>query len=110
MAKSTTTTDAVSTSVKKAADVVKDKVDETASKVSEKVSEQLKEATSPQQESGEETKRGLRGMMGKLREKLSLKRKKSSSSSSSATTASLTVAAARQHNPICGSGNPKRRQ
>ena len=55
MAKSTTTPDAVSTSVKKAADVVKDKVDETASKVSEKVSEQLKEATSPQ-ESGEETK------------------------------------------------------
>ena len=78
MAKTTTTTDAVSTSVTKAADVVKDKVDETASKVSEKVSEQLKEATSPQ-ESGEETKGGLRGMMGKLKEKLSLKRKKSSS-------------------------------
>ncbi|CAL6341606.1 unnamed protein product [Bathycoccus prasinos] len=90
MAKTTTTTDAVSTSVKKAADVVKDKVDETASKVSEK------------------TKGGLRGMMGKLKEKLSLKRKKSSSSS--ATTASLTVAADRPHIPICGSGNPKRRQ
>jgi hypothetical protein len=46
--------------------------------------------------------------MGKLREKLSLKRKKSSSSS--ATTASLTVATDRPHIPICGSGNPKRRQ
>ena len=105
MAKPTTTPDAVSTSVKKAADVVKDKVDETASKVSE----QLKEATSPQ-ESGEENtnKGGLRGMMGKLKEKLSLKRKKSSSSS--ATTASLTVATDRPHIPICGSGNPKRRQ
>ena len=103
MAKSTTTPDAVSTSVKKAADVVKDKVDETASKVSE----QLKEATSPR-ERGEETKGGWRGMMGKLREKLSLKRKKSSSSS--ATTASLTVATAHPHIPICGSGNPKRRQ
>jgi hypothetical protein len=39
---------------------------------------------------------------------LSLKRKKSSSSS--ATTASLTVATARPHIPMCGSGNPKRRQ
>ena len=69
MAKSTTTTDAVSTSVKKAADVVKDKVDETASKVSEKSERTTQGGDFPQQESGEETKRGLRGMMGKLRER-----------------------------------------
>jgi len=98
----------VSASVQKAAEVIKDKVDQTASKVEE----QLSGGGGSEKAAGEagNNKGGLRGMMGKLKEKLSLKRKKSSSSSSSS--ASLTVATnptTRPQIPICGSGN-KRRQ
>ena len=98
----------VSASVQKAAEVIKDKVDQTASKVEE----QLSVGGGGSEKAGEAgTKGGLRGVMGKLKEKLSLKRKKSSSSSSSSS-ASLTVATnltTRPQIPICGSGN-KRRQ
>ena len=99
----------VSASVQKAAEVIKDKVDQTASKVEE----QLSGGGGSEKAAGEarNNKGGLRGMMGKLKEKLSLKRKKSSSSSSSSS-ASLTVATnptTRPQIPICGSGN-KRRQ
>jgi hypothetical protein len=97
----------VSASVQKAAEVIKDKVDQTASKVEEQLS-----GGGGSEKAGEAgNKGGLRGMMGKLKEKLSLKRKKSSSSSSSSS-ASLTVATnptTRPQIPICGSGN-KRRQ
>lgn len=93
-------------SVQKAAEVIKDKVDQTASKVEEQLS-----GGGGSEKAGEAgNKGGLRGVMGKLKEKLSLKRKKSSSSSSSS--ASLTVATnptTRPQIPICGSGN-KRRQ
>ena len=95
----------VSASVQKAAEVIKDKVDQTASKVEEQLS-----GGGGSEKAGEAgTKGGLRGVMGKLKEKLSLKRKKSSSSSSSA--ASLTVATnltTRPQIPICGSGNERR--
>ena len=92
-------------SVQKAAEVIKDKVDQTASKVEEQLS-----GGGGSEKAGEAgTKGGLRGVMGKLKEKLSLKRKKSSSSSSSS--ASLTVATnltTRPQIPICGSGNKRR--
>jgi hypothetical protein len=99
----------VSASVQKAAEVIKDKVDQTASKVEEQLSGGGGGSEKAAGEAGN-NKGGLRGMMGKLKEKLSLKRKKSSSSSSSS--ASLTVATnptTRPQIPICGSGN-KRRQ
>ena len=93
-------------SVQKAAEVIKDKVDQTASKVEEQLS-----GGGGSEKAGEAgTKGGLRGVMGKLKEKLSLKRKKSSSSSSSSS-ASLTVATnptTRPQIPICGSGNKRR--
>jgi len=94
-------------SVQKAAEVIKDKVDQTASKVEE----QLSESGGGSEKAGEAgNKGGLRGVMGKLKEKLSLKRKNSSSSSSSSS-ASLTVATnltTRPQIPICGSGNKRR--
>ena len=94
----------VSASVQKAAEVIKDKVDQTASKVEE----QLSGGGGSAGEAGN-NKGGLRGMMGKLKEKLSLKRKKSSSSSSSASLTVATNPTTRPQIPICGSGN-KRRQ
>ena len=101
MAKDAEKTTAASSgaSVQKAADAIKDKVDQTAEKVSEKISEQVSK-------SEETSAKGMRGMFGKLREKLSLKRKSSTSSAS----ASLTEAHARPQIPICGSGNKRRRE
>ena len=101
MAKDAEKTTAVSSgaSVQKAADAIKDKVDQAAEKVSEKMNEQVSK-------SEETSAKGMRGMFGKLREKLSLKRKRSTSSAS----ASLTEAHARPQIPICGRGNKRRRE